>query len=84
MPGAVASFGVTGHYAKYGPSGTSPQHERCRLSKQKYLQEEIWLLAEVLTWLGVAVVAGVAWALYAVGENAPKRAVQREEQATDE
>lgn len=42
------------------------------------------MLADVLTLLGVAVATVVVWALYAFGENAPKRRVQREEQASDD
>jgi hypothetical protein len=37
------------------------------------------VLGEVLTWVGVAVVSLVAWALYAFGEQAPRNRIRSEE-----
>jgi len=41
------------------------------------------VLGEVLIWIGVAIASMVVWALYAVGENAPRRRVQREDLTSD-
>jgi hypothetical protein len=43
------------------------------------------VLEEILTWLGVAVAAAVAWGLYLVGENQVNQSkVKVEEPASDE
>jgi hypothetical protein len=43
------------------------------------------VLGEVLTWLGVAGAAALAWGLYIFGESQPKRStVKVEENATED
>jgi hypothetical protein len=45
---------------------------------------DVGLLGEILTWVGVGVASLLAWALYAVGENAPRNRVRSEEQSPEE
>jgi hypothetical protein len=42
------------------------------------------VLGEVLSWIGVVVAAGVAWGLYAFGEDAPRRRVQSQHRQPSE
>jgi hypothetical protein len=44
----------------------------------------VGLLGEILTWAGVAFASLLAWALYAVGENAPRKRSRSEEQSQEE
>jgi len=41
------------------------------------------LLGEVISWLAVLIAALVAWVLYAVGENAPRRNHAKDRKKTD-
>jgi hypothetical protein len=49
--------------------------------KRNSLEKRV--LGEVLSWVGVMVAAGVAWGLYAFGENAPRRRVQSQQRQTE-
>jgi hypothetical protein len=42
------------------------------------------VLGEILTWIGVAVAGGVAWGLYAFGEQAPRRRFRREQRRRED